>query len=322
MPPRSPSRAWLCPKCGEWRSGWYCGTCWRGKGQKGASSQPSGAQSHAAYKNQGAGGAWRSRSHGAGVAHSASADAAQSAATGAVPAAEWSQGQGRARSSSVDAAHSASWPHSQARPRSTSSGRRRERSLSRQRKTPAAALWGSWEQREALDRLRAAAKACAAAGDSEGVTVVETQVEAVHEAMYEALPMAARIAHWEGRREAQLGLISRLEELATLQRAKLAKTRAAHGAAQQDLAMHERKLTELAAEQAEQPSWGPGSVRAAPGSHDPCDSWDGYAWDYSSMAWVWKADGQSPPAAPPAAPAIALTDPYHLSDLALKDNLM
>ena len=111
--------------------------------------------------------------------------------------------------------------------------------------------------------MRAAAKACSTAGDTEGLIAIETQIQAQSETMYEALPMAARIAHWEGRREAQVALIGKLEELSVLQQAKLAKTTAAMEAAVQELATQERKLTELAAEQS---SWGPGSDLAAPGT--------------------------------------------------------
>ena len=125
----------------------------------------------------------------------------------------------------------------------------------------------------ALDSMRTAAKACTDAGDSEGVIAIETQIQAQLESMYEALPMAARIAHWEGRCEAQVVLIGKLEELTTLQQAKkLVKTRTALAAAAQELATQERKLTELAAEQS---SWGSGFDLAAPVAGDSCDSWDG-----------------------------------------------
>jgi hypothetical protein len=212
------------------------------------------------------------------------------------------------------------WSSAQGRARSTSSGRRRERSLSRQKKPSEAGLWGTWEQRELLAKLRAAEKACVAAGDSEGAAAVSAQCDAALESMYEALPMHARIAYWEGRHAAQLELISRLQELAALQHTKLGRTKVALLVAEQDLSTQERKISDLATEQA---SWGPGTDLAAQDPYGGGDTWDNYVWDYGSMSWVW--DDQAPPR--PAAPQIADppavdSDPYLVADLELKDNLL
>ena len=284
MPSRSPARAaWRdrrwCTSCRGYYTSAYCGCAWA---------------------------AWRKQAAGAPSVDAPGWEAA--------PAKDWTRAAWHSQSQAE-----ASWSGSQGRARSTSSGRRRERSLSRQRKPSAAALWGTWEQRESLGKLRAAEKACIAAGDPEGAAAVAGQCDAALETMYEALPMAARIAYWEGRRDAQHDVIARLEELAALQQSKLGKTKTALGAAKQDLATQERKLTDLAAEQT---SWGPGSDLAAPDSHGGCGSWDGYTWDYSAMAWVWKDEVPSRPAAQHEDPAIAVSDPYLQADLELKDNLL
>jgi hypothetical protein len=171
-----------------------------------------------------------------------------------------------------------------------------------------------------LAKLRAAEKACVAAGDSEGAAAVSAQCDAALETMYEALPMSARIAYWEGRHAAQRELISRLQELATLQHTKLGKTKAALHAAEQDLSTQERKLSELAAEQA---SWGPGTDLAARDPYGGGDTWDEYVWDDSTMAWVWSDQAPPRPAAQqPADPPIAVSDPYLQADMELKDNLL
>ena len=205
-----------------------------------------------------------------GAAHAWSKEASHTWNKDAHPSATW-HSQSPTQATAASASHSAPWSGSQARTRSTSSGRRRERSLSRQRKSSTAALGGSWEQREALEKLRAAARACSDAGDADGAAAVEAQVDAALEAMYEALPMAARIQHWENRRTAQVNLVDRLGELAALQTAKLAKTKATLLVAQDDLATHERKLAELAAEQA---AWGPGTDLAASDPYGGGDTWD------------------------------------------------
>ena len=236
------------------------------------------------------------------------ATASTGAALGwAAPAEDWAHGS-----------RTATWTATQGRGRSTSSGRRRERSLSRQKKPEA--IWGTWEQRERLAKLRAAEKACTAAGDSEGAASVAAQCDALVEDMYEALPMHARIAHWEARAAAQAGFLARLKELAALQQSKLTKTKAAVLAAEEELSTQQRKLSDLAAEQ---PRWGPITELAA---HDPYgggDSWDSYVWCYDSMSYVWRDSAPPRPAAlhAPAA-AAAGGDAGLLADQELKNGLL
>jgi hypothetical protein len=138
--------------------------------------------------------------------------------------------------------------------------------------------------------------------------------------MYEALPMHARIAHWEGRAAAQAELLVRLKELAALQQSKLAKTKAAVLAAEEELSTQQRKLSDLAAEQA---SWGPGTDLAA---HDPYgggDYWDSYVWCYDSMTYVWRDPAPSRPAALHASAAAAAgSDAGLVADRELKDGLL
>jgi hypothetical protein len=143
--------------------------------------------------------------------------------------------------------------------------------------------------------------------------------------MYEALPMYARIEFWEGKVAAQHGVIARLTELAALQLLKLNKTKDERAAAEDDLATQQRKLRELAEEQA---SWGPGTDLAAPEVAGGAASWDGYVWDYHDMCWKWQDDAQSWPAALPHAahvvadPQPAVTDPYLVVDAELQDHLL
>ena len=288
MPSRSPARA-------SWRDRRWCATC-RGY-----------------YTSAYCGCAWAAWRKEAAAAPSAAALGWEAPAKERTWAA-WSQ---TGASSSPPAA---AWPGTQSRARSTSSGRRRERSLSRQKKPSEAGLWGTWEQRELLAKLRAAEKACVAAGDSEGAAAVSAQCDAALESMYEALPMHARIACWEGRHAAQLELISRLQELAALQHTKLGRTKAALLVAEQDLSTQERKISDLATEQA---SWGPGTDLAAQDPYGGGDTWDNYVWDYGSMSWVWDDQALPRPAAPQIAdPPAVDSDPYLVADMELKDNLL
>ena len=293
MPSRSPARQ-------SWRERSWCSAC--------RSYYSASAPCRCAWP-------WGGQKGGKGVA-------AWHSQNGEKGTAAW-HSQTQSQLSSAGAASTAPWAGSQARTRSTSSGRRRERSLSRQRKHSAAALGGTWEQREALEKLRAAARACSDAGDADGAAAVEAQVDAAMEAMYDALPMAARIAHWEQRRSTQSSFVDRLGELVTLQTTKLATSKAKLRAAQDDLATHERKLAELAAEQAQ---WGPIANLATANSYGADSTWDNYAWDYTNMGWKWQ-DTAMPVAAalpppPPAPPRHVVTDPYLQADLELKDNLL
>jgi hypothetical protein len=138
--------------------------------------------------------------------------------------------------------------------------------------------------------------------------------------MYEALPMHARIAHWEGRAAAQTELLARLKELAALQQSKLAKTKAAVLAAEQELSTQQRKLSDLAAEQE---SWGPGTDLATQDPYGGAESWDNYVWCYDSMSYVWRDPAPPRPAAQQASvSAAAVSDPYLVADLELKDGLL
>ena len=292
MPSRSPSasrpawrnRRW-CTACRGYYHGASCGCAWSW-GSPAASPPAGSAQDWAAPAS------W-----------------SQGPAPGWVATAQDRTWTAWSQDGTLSTATTAAWSGAQNRARSTSSGRRRERSLSRQRKPSEASLWGTWEQRELLTKLRAAEKACVAAGDSEGAIAVSAQCDTVTESMYEALPMHARIAHWEGRLAAQHEMVARLTELAALQLLKLNKTKSALNTAEGDLTTQERKLRELAEEQA---SWGPGTNLSVPEPNGGPDTWDGYVWDYHTMDWKWLQ----------AAPPNAVTDPYLQEDMELKDNIL
>jgi hypothetical protein len=143
------------------------------------------------------------------------------------------------------------------------------------------------------------------------------------ESIFDGLPMHAKKAHKTQCAAAQQAYVDKLQELEVLQRSKLTKTVAGITAAREDLAITLRQLADL---EAEELSWGPSSSASlgggyGAGSHGQ-DEWDSYVWDYSTMSWVWKTEEQPQHAAPPAAPALALTDPYLQSDQELSNNLL